>query len=119
MCCSLLSASITDSSVTLSPGNEATVQVAIASKSGLDKLKCVVKSLTKNGHVHTLLFHWFGNYTLQDLVVASSKLRRSAEHMLLKPGQSEAQVAALQDLIAGRNDLLGTSCAGHCMPVFI
>ncbi|DBA74031.1 TPA: hypothetical protein ACH3X1_010851 [Trebouxia sp. C0004] len=27
--------------------------------------------------------------------------------MLLKPGQSEAQVAALQDVIAGRNDLLG------------
>ncbi|DBA74033.1 TPA: hypothetical protein ACH3X1_010851 [Trebouxia sp. C0004] len=88
-------------------GNEATVQVAIASKNGLDKLKRVVKSLTKNGHVHTLLFHWFGNYTLQDLVVASSKLRRSAELMLLKPGQSEAQVAALQDVIAGRNDLLG------------
>ncbi|DBB07365.1 TPA: hypothetical protein ACH3X3_008852 [Trebouxia sp. C0006] len=88
-------------------GNEASLQVAIASKNGLDKLKRVVKSLTKNGHVHTLLFHWFGNYTLQDLVVASSKLRRSAEHMLLKPGQSEAQVAVLQDLIAGRNDLLG------------
>jgi hypothetical protein len=100
----------------VSTGNEATVQVAIASKNGLDKLKRVVKSLTKNGHVHTLLFHWFGNYTLQDLVVASSKLRRSAEHMLLKPGQSEAQVAALQDLIAGRNDLLGMSCAGHCRP---
>lgn len=103
----------------VSTGNEASVQVAIASKNGLDKLKRVVKSLTKNGHVHTLLFHWFGNYTLQDLVVASSKLRRSAEHMLLKPGQSEAQVAALQDLIAGRNDLLGTSCAGHCRPAYV
>ncbi len=115
-CCSLLSVSISDSPVTLSTGNEASLQVAIASKNGLDKLKRVVKSLTKNGHVHTLLFHWFGNYTLQDLVVASSKLRRSAEHMLLKPGQSEAQVAVLQDLIAGRNDLLGTICAGHCRP---
>ena len=105
--------------MTLSTGNEASLQVAIASKNGLDKLKRVVKSLTKNGHVHTLLFHWFGNYTLQDLVVASSKLRRSAEYMLLKPGQSEAQVAVLQDVIAGRNDLLGTICAEQALQACI
>ncbi len=63
------------------------MQVAI-SRNGLEKLKRVVKYLTQNNgtnsHVHTLLFHWFGNYTLQDLVVASSKLRRSAVIMLHK-----------------------------------
>ena len=57
------------------------MQTAINRK-GLEKLKRVVSSLTSNGHVHTLLFHWFGNYTLQDLVVASSKLRRAALVML-------------------------------------
>ena len=96
-----------DCRLALSAGTEATVQAAI-SKNGLEKLKRVVKSLTQNGHVHTLLFHWFGNYTLQDLVVASSKLRRSADHMLQhKPGLSEAQKTVLRDLIGGRNDLLG------------
>ena len=59
------------------PGTDKTVQTAIKNN-GLEKLKRIVKSLTSNGHVHTLLFHWFGNYTLQDLVVASSKLRTAA-----------------------------------------
>ena len=51
-------------------------------KNGLEKLKRIVKSLTSHGHVHSLLFHWYGNYTLQDLVEASSKLRRAAVVML-------------------------------------
>ena len=64
-------------------GTDKTVQAAIQ-KQGLEKLKRIVKSLTRNGHVHTLLFHWFGNYTLQDLVVASSQLRTAATAALVK-----------------------------------
>ena len=41
----------------------------------LERLTRVVKSLVENKHIHTLIFHWFGNYTLQDLVTATSKLR--------------------------------------------
>lgn len=69
-------------------GTESTVQTAINRK-GLEKLKRVVSSLTSNGHVHTLLFHWFGNYTLQDLVEASSKLRRAALVMLHRANVSQ------------------------------
>ena len=59
------------------------MQAAIQ-KNGFEKLKRIVKSLTGSGHIHTLLFHWFGNYTLQDLVAASSKLRTAAVAALHK-----------------------------------
>ena len=64
-------------------GTDKTVQAAIQ-KNGLEKLKRIVKSLTSCSHIHTLLFHWFGNYTLQDLVAASSKLRTAAVAALQK-----------------------------------
>lgn len=64
-------------------GTDKTVQAAIQ-KNGLEKLKRIVKSLTSCSHIHTLLFHWFGNYTLQDLVAASSKLRTAAVAALHK-----------------------------------
>lgn len=64
-------------------GTDKTVQAAIQT-TGLEKLKRIVKTLTLGGHIHTLLFHWFGNYTLQDLVAASSKLRTAAVAALHK-----------------------------------
>ena len=64
-------------------GSDKAVQAAIQ-KNGFEKLKRIVKSLTGSGHIHTLLFHWFGNYTLQDLVAASSKLRTAAVAALHK-----------------------------------
>ena len=75
-------------------GTDRAVQAAIQTK-GLEKLKRIVKSLTSGGHIHTLLFHWFGNYTLQDLVAASSKLRTAAVAALHK-----AQVQACSSALA-------------------
>lgn len=91
-------------------GTDKAVQAAIQ-KNGIEKLKRIVKSLASGGHIHTLLFHWFGNYTLQDLVAASSKLRTAAVAALHKAqdaGQGSMQVAVLKDVIDGKSDLLGT-----------
>lgn len=48
----------------------------------LERLRKVIKALVDNGHVHTLIFHWFGNYTLQDLVIGASRVRTVAQMML-------------------------------------
>lgn len=92
-------------------GTDKTVQAAIQ-KQGLEKLKRIVKSLTRNGHVHTLLFHWFGNYTLQDLVVASSQLRTAAVAALVK-----AQVQAFYNAFALPS--INLPAERKCLPVYI
>lgn len=55
-------------------GSDKSIQAAI-SRGQMLQFNRVVKTLVDNGHVRTMIFHWFGNYTLQDLVTASSKLR--------------------------------------------
>lgn len=87
-------------------GSDKGVQAAIQ-KNGFKTLKHIVKSLTLGGHVHTLLFHWFGNYTLQDLVAASSKLRTAAVAALHK-----AQVQASRSA-SSPVDLCCTACTSQ------
>ena len=115
-------------------GTDKSIQTALQ-KSGLEKLKRVVKSLTANGHIRTLLFHWFGNYTLQDLVGASSKLRTAAIAALAKAQvPADGIILLLMDVqsqpanqrmitrswlitIHGSLDLLGVKCSrcAHCI----
>lgn len=58
-----------------------TVKTAI-NEGRLERLKRVIELLVQHEHVHQLIFHWFGNYTLQDLVTASSKLRSATQSIL-------------------------------------
>lgn len=64
-------------------GDERSITAAI-SRGQLQQLNRVVKTLVDNHHVRTMIFHWFGNYTLQDLVTATSKLRSTTITILTK-----------------------------------
>ncbi|CAL8469315.1 g8856 [Coccomyxa elongata] len=86
-------------------GNADTVIAAMA-KRGQERLNHIIRVLSEHGHLKELTTAFFGNYTLQDLLDATHKLRQAAAKLRARNIASSSDIEHMLGFSDGQDSLM-------------
>ncbi|BDA44940.1 hypothetical protein COCOBI_06-4190 [Coccomyxa sp. Obi] len=87
-------------------GGSADTVIAAMAKRGQERLNHIIRVLSEHGHLKELTTAFFGNYTLQDLLDATHKLRQAAAKLRARNTASSSDIEHMLGFSDGQDSLI-------------